>query len=99
MKGEMQISGILHLCNQGVCTWKEWAQHSLDCAAENGIPLRCRETSECQMTDIKSFLAARPSYSAMSTQRYQSLTGLTMPGWKEAVSHYIETQLAPKLAN
>ncbi|NOY00919.1 MAG: dTDP-4-dehydrorhamnose reductase [Verrucomicrobia bacterium] len=97
IQGEMKLSGILHLCNQGVCTWQEWAQYCVDCAAENGIPLLTRKVNGCCIKDIKSFSAQRPLYSAMSTSRYDSLCNNPMPEWKESVSLYIREHLAPRL--
>jgi len=29
---EVQTGGILHLCNGGSCSWREYAQHALDAA-------------------------------------------------------------------
>lgn len=95
--GELEMSGILQLCNQGVCSWQEWAQYCLDCAAINDIELKCHETTSCLMSDIKSFAARRPAYSAMSSERYQSLSGQTMPDWKLGVSRYVKDYLAPQL--
>lgn len=97
--GEMKISGILHLCNQGVCTWQEWGQYCLDCAVENGIPLQIDQIQSCLMSDIKSFAAQRPPFSAMSTARFESLGGQAMPDWKQGVSRYIREQLASQFTN
>lgn len=95
--GKLGISGILHLCNQGVCTWQEWAQHCVDCAVENGLPVLAHRVDNCRMSDIGKFTAARPAYSAMSTARYESLGGKPMRHWKEAVEYYVREQLAPQL--
>ncbi len=97
--GEMKMSGILHLCNQGVCTWQEWGQYCLDCAAENGIPLQIDQIQSCLMSDINSFAAQRPSFSAMSTTRFESLGGQAMPDWKQGVSRYIREHLAAQFTN
>ena len=34
--------GLLHLCNGGSCTWQEYGQFALDCAAAAGVELRAR---------------------------------------------------------
>lgn len=99
IRGELEVSGILHLCNQGVCTWQEWAQYCIDCAAENNVPLLTRKVGSCQMSDIESFTAQRPVYSAMSTARFESLSGQTMPDWKKSVSQYVREHLVPELKN
>ncbi len=97
IQGKMEWSGILQLCNQGVCTWQEWAQYCVDCASENGLSLLTRKVGSCQMRDIKSFAAQRPVYSAMSTARFESLSGGRMPNWKESVNLYVREHLTPKL--
>lgn len=95
--GSLGLSGILHLCNQGVCTWQEWAQHCVDCAVENGLPILARNVDNCLMSDVGKFAAVRPAYSAMSTARYESLGGKPMRHWKEAVEYYVREQLSPRL--
>lgn len=97
IRGDLEMSGILHLSNQGVCTWQEWAQHCLDCATENDIPLQTGKVKSCLMSDIENFTARRPVFSALSTSRYESLTGQQMPNWKQAVSHYVREYLTQKL--
>ncbi len=99
IQDKLEISGIMHLCNQGTCTWQEWAQHCLDCAGKHGIPLQTREVGSCLMSDIKSFAAQRPTFSAMSTARYESLSGQVMPNWKQAVDNYVHDHLAPDLTS
>ncbi len=95
--GELELSGILHLCNQGVCTWQEWAQHCVDCAVAAGLPVVSHQVGNCRMSDIDAFTAARPAYSAMSTARYESLGGKPMRHWKDAVEVYVREHLAPRL--
>ncbi|MFK5920742.1 MAG: dTDP-4-dehydrorhamnose reductase [Verrucomicrobiota bacterium] len=95
--GEFEVSGILHLCNQGVCSWQEWAQYCVDCAVESGVPIHTSNIESCLMSDIKSFVAQRPAYSAMSSERYQTLSGQTMPYWKQGVNRYVNDYLAPQL--
>ncbi len=82
-------SGLLHLCNGGQCTWQEYGQHALDCAAALGIPLKTRTVEPQRMADLKAFVAKRPPFTAMSTSRLEGLTGLRPRGWREAVEDYI----------
>ncbi|MCF6313165.1 MAG: dTDP-4-dehydrorhamnose reductase [Verrucomicrobiales bacterium] len=97
IKGETSWSGILHLCNSGVCSWLEWGQYCLDRLALEGLSFRVKEIDACLMSDIKSFIAQRPAYSAMSNARYHKLSDQVMPSWQNAVDRYVVDYLAPRL--
>lgn len=88
--------GVLHLCNTGSCTWKEYGQYALDCAAAAGLPLKARTVGGQKMAALKAFIARRPVYTAMSTAELQRTTGLTPRSWQEAVEEYIRTHWVPK---
>lgn len=88
-------SGVIHLCNSGSCTWQEYGQFALDCAAAAGAPLRGRTVAPQKMSDLKAFIARRPVYTAMNTRRLESVTGLTPRSWQEAVEDYVRTHWAP----
>ena len=89
---ENEAGGILHLCNGGSCTWQEYGQWALDCAAAAGAPLKARTVAPLRMADLKAFIAKRPPNTAMSTARLTSLTGQTPRDWREAVSEYLGRQ-------
>jgi dTDP-4-dehydrorhamnose reductase len=82
-------SGVIHLCNTGSCTWQEYGQHALDCAVACGVALKARTVNPQKMADLKAFIARRPVYTAMSTRKLQSVTGLTPRPWQEAVEEYV----------
>lgn len=86
---DVPAGGLLHLCNSGACTWQEYGQHALDCAAKAGAKLKTRTVAPLRMADLKAFIAKRPPYTAMSTARLTELTGLTPRPWQEAVEEYI----------
>jgi len=88
--------GVLHLCNGGSCTWQEYGQYALDCAAEAGMPLKARTVGPLKMADLKAFIAKRPPNTAMSTARLTRLTGLHPRDWREAVREYITRHVAAK---
>jgi dTDP-4-dehydrorhamnose reductase len=85
------IDGVVHLCNAGACTWQEYGQHALDCAAALGLPLRARRVEPLALAEMKTFVARRPVYSAMSTEKLTSVTGLKPRAWQEAVEDYVRT--------
>lgn len=86
---EKQISGVLHVCNSGDCTWREYAQHAIDCALTAGFELKAHTVSGIKMADLKAFIAKRPRYSAMSTAKLKNLTGQAPRDWREAVREYV----------
>jgi dTDP-4-dehydrorhamnose reductase len=83
------IDGVVHLCNAGACTWQEYGQHALDCAAAAGLPLRARQVGPLALADMKAFVARRPVYTPLNTAKLTRLTGLTPRPWQEAVEEYI----------
>jgi dTDP-4-dehydrorhamnose reductase len=85
--------GILHLCNGGSCTWQEYGQWALDCAADAGATLKAKTVAPLKMADLKAFIAKRPPNTAMSTGRLTQLTGLTPRPWREAVKEYVTAQV------
>jgi len=87
--------GVIHLCNAGACTWQEYGQFALDCAVQAGVPLKGRAVAPQKMADLKAFIARRPVYTAMSTKRLATVTGLTPRPWQEAVEEYVRSLWAP----
>ena len=90
--------GTLHLCNDGECTWQEYGQFALDCAAKAGMPLKARTVGPQKMADLAAFIAKRPVYTAMSTKKLAGIVGTAPRPWQEAVAEYIQTHWAPKFA-
>ena len=88
---ERPLGGIIHLANSGSCTWQEYGQYALDCAAEAGLPLKGRTVAFQAMSDLKAFVAKRPVYTVLATGRLAAETGITPRPWQEAVSDYIRT--------
>lgn len=91
---DVPAGGVVHVCNDGECTWQEYAQHAIDCAAEAGLALKTRTAGPLKMADLKSFIARRPPYSAMSTARLTRLTGLKPRPWRDAVREYVGKYVA-----
>ena len=92
---DVRDGGLLHLCNAGECTWQEYGQFALDCAAAAGIALKGRTVAPQKMSDIAAFIAKRPAYTVMSTAKLTRLTGITVRSWQDAVDEYVRTQWIP----
>ncbi|MDR3401872.1 MAG: dTDP-4-dehydrorhamnose reductase [Chthoniobacter sp.] len=91
-----EIGGVVHLCNTGECTWQEYGQHALDCAAASGLPLRTRHVEPLKLAEMKSFIARRPVHTPLANTKFTQLTGITPRSWREAVKDYVRTSLAPR---
>jgi len=83
------VGGLLHLCNGGQCTWQEYGQFALDCAAEAGMELKARTVGALKMADLKAFIAKRPPNTAMSTDKLASIIGEQPRDWRDAVREYV----------
>jgi dTDP-4-dehydrorhamnose reductase len=88
-----EITGVLHLCNTGECTWQQYGQYALDCAAATGLPLRARHVEPLKLADMKAFVARRPVYTPLSNAKHAALTGVAARSWQQAVEEYVRTTL------
>lgn len=93
---EVREGGVLHLCNRGACTWQEYGQYALDCAAELGVPLKAREVGHLKMAALKAFIAKRPPYTVLSTEKLTRLTGREPRLWQQAVAEHVRATLSAK---
>lgn len=76
-----RASGIVHVTNQGSCSWFEFA-HQIVSAA--GLGTEVRPASSLQMARP----APRPAYSVLSATSLQAW-GFEMPTWKDALGRYL----------
>jgi dTDP-4-dehydrorhamnose reductase len=81
--------GIYHVCNRGVCTWRDWAEEGIKVAAALGAPVQSLTVEPLRLADIAAMNAKRPVYSPMSCARMEALTGRPMRSWQEAVAGYL----------
>jgi len=81
--------GILHFANAGECSWQEYAQWSLDCCQDAGVPLKAKAVAARKLRDMTNWIACRPVYSVLSIAKYTNLTGLPPRTWRDAVADYI----------
>jgi dTDP-4-dehydrorhamnose reductase len=84
-----EINGVVHLANEGECSWQEYAQWALDCCHAEGIPTKAKKIGASSLAGMKSFIAKRPVYSVLSSAKYEALTGMTPRPWQEAVADYV----------
>jgi dTDP-4-dehydrorhamnose reductase len=75
---EAEVSGVLHLTNQGPTTWFDLAQAAIGDAGLDTSLVTPSTTAEYQTT------ATRPAFSVLDTARANQL-GLVMPEWRESL--------------
>ena len=87
--GDSSYSGILHFANAGECSWQEYAQFALDCCRSLGVSLKAKTVGASKLADMKNWMARRPVYSVLSSEKFFSLTGATPRNWRDAVAEYL----------
>ena len=89
-----ELAGILHLANRGECSWREYAQWALDCCHRFGLPMRATTVDALSLGEMKNFVAARPVYTVLGTEKCEFLTGRAPRDWHEAVADYIRARVS-----
>jgi len=87
--GRDSAEGLLHLANRGECSWQEYAQWALDCCHRYGVPMNAKKVGAVSLGEMKNFVARRPVYTVLGTEKYHRLTGSAPRDWHEAVEQYI----------
>jgi len=93
---DKSANGILHLANNGGCSWQEWAQYAIDVCRSLGIPLKAERIGAVSLADMKNFVAQRPVQTVLSTAKFAALTGVQSRHWREAVAGYITAHFSKK---
>lgn len=75
-------TGIVHVTNSGDCSWFEFAQQII---GQAGLTTEVKPMSTEQLARP----APRPAYSVLSATSLHR-HGIEMPGWKDALSRYLE---------
>ena len=93
---EADVGGILHFANAGGCSWQQYAQHALDCCQAAGVPMKALTVEPLRLVDMQSFVAARPAYTVLSTDRFTALAGQAPRSWRDAVAEYVKDSYSKK---
>jgi dTDP-4-dehydrorhamnose reductase len=91
---DLDVGGILHFANEGECSWQEYAQHAIDCGREFGLTLKAQTVGTLKLSDMKNWVARRPVYTVLSTEKYRGLTGTSPRPWRDAVAEYVRDYVA-----
>jgi len=93
---DKNAKGILHLANNGGCSWQEWAQYAVDVCRNLRIPLKAERVGVVSLADMKNFAAQRPVHTVLSSAKFTALTGVQPRHWREAVAEYISAHVSKK---
>jgi len=93
---DKDANGILHLANNGGCSWQEWAQYAIDVCRSLGLPLKAERVGAVSLADMKNFVARRPVHTVLSSAKFTALTGVQPRHWREAVADYINAHVSKK---
>lgn len=86
-EGPRRSYGIYHFSNAGSCSWYEFAVEIVRLAQLNDLPVKVESIKPISTEDYP-LPAKRPSYSVFSKQRYETITGRTIPEWRESLIRY-----------
>ena len=89
-----EMHGIIHLANGGECSWQEYAQWALDCCHEFGVPMKAKTIAALSLGEMTNFLARRPVYTVLGTEKYERLAGRAPRDWHDAVADYVREHIA-----
>ncbi len=78
-------SHLFHVSSSGSCTWHAFA-------SEIAALIKPEVAVEPVSTDAFPLPAKRPANSVLATGKFESVTGGTMPDWREALSWYLEVE-------
>ncbi len=87
--GKEEAGGVLHLCNQGPCTWQEYASEVVAIAHQGGLLPRLPEVQPMAMDGMEHFVACRPVHTAMDTASFTALTGIKPRPWRDAMREHL----------
>jgi dTDP-4-dehydrorhamnose reductase len=90
------IGGILHLCNSGGCSWREYAQCAIDAARQENVMFKAHEVRPISLDSMTTFVARRPPYTVMATDKFSKTTGLSPRPWRDAVREFVQKKFSRK---
>jgi dTDP-4-dehydrorhamnose reductase len=88
-------SGLFHACNAGECSWFEYAEQTLDFAADLGLPIRSRAVTPIPIRSLPQLQAPRPPYSVLNTSKLAWHLGFKPRSWQSALKEYLH-DVAPR---
>ena len=83
--------GVFQACQSGEATsWHGMAELVSEFVFQSGLRPERPLVERLKLSEMKSFIAERPRFTAMSTARLEALTGWKPRPWREAMWEYLE---------
>lgn len=82
-------AGIYHFANAGAISWFEFTKGIFAAAQQLGLPIKTSQITPVTTAEFPR-PAPRPAYSVLSTDRYQSATGMVPRNWTAALGDYLQ---------
>lgn len=87
-EGRRDRYGLYHFANAGQCSWHEFAEAIVAEAGRLGVPLAVQRILPIATADYP-LPAPRPAWSVLATQRFRSVTGCTVPEWRDGLIRHL----------
>jgi dTDP-4-dehydrorhamnose reductase len=84
---EIAEYGTYHVVNRGEATWFDLAREAV---REAGLRVEVVATSTAKLARP----APRPAYSVLDTGRFQQVSGMTLPDWRDALARHVRGERA-----
>ncbi len=81
---QLGTTGTMHVANTGACSWFDFAQKILESSGYGTVPIERITSAHLNRP------ARRPTYSALSCERYAALSGHRLRPWQEALQQYLQ---------
>jgi dTDP-4-dehydrorhamnose reductase len=94
LRAAWEKNGLLHLANDGACSWQQYGQHALDCCSASGVDLKASHVDALQLADMTNFIARRPVYTVLSVDKFANFSGVRPRPWRDAVAAYVKEHVA-----
>jgi dTDP-4-dehydrorhamnose reductase len=91
---DLAIGGILHLCNSGGCSWREYAQFAIEVACDQGVKITAPGVDPIPLNSMKAFVARRPINTVLATDKYTKITGQVPRPWQQAVRDFVRRKFS-----
>jgi dTDP-4-dehydrorhamnose reductase len=92
---DSEPGGLFHACNSGSCSWREYGEKALEFAAESGLSLRTTRVDGIPLASMTQFVAPRPVFTTLSTEKLTGVLGHPPRHWHEALRDYVFKKYAP----
>lgn len=83
-------AGIYHGVQEGMTTWKAFAEKALEKIKAEGGKMACREIRELPQEKIQGLKVPRPAFSALDISGTEKILGRKIPKWEEGLAEFLK---------